>query len=174
MIDSFERNAGATVHTTTREKLAEAVASILEDSGAEKVVVSHSHDGTIDTDGIREASNAEIVDASSSSEIGVGERSEAIQDADVGITEAGFGIADLGVVCVELTPGNEGIVSLAPEKHVAVIAADSIYDDSDAVFELMTRFMRKGRDDWIFISGPSSTADLGAMVQGIHGPAELD
>jgi L-lactate dehydrogenase complex protein LldG len=45
--------------------------------------------------------------------------------------------------------------------------------DMPAAFERIGELIREGRDDLILTTGPSATADMGALVKGAHGPREV-
>ncbi|MDY6765570.1 MAG: LUD domain-containing protein [Halobacteria archaeon] len=172
MINAFKENAaqvGATVHVVDPGEVGREIREILEDKEAEGVVVSPSEEFD---DVLGHDYPVSIVDVSRGGP-DIGERSKAIKAADVGITRANLGIADLGVIGLELTQANESIASLAPDTHIALMREDDIYGGSENVFEFLGDAFREGRDDWVFIAGPSSTADMGALVQGVHGPGDV-
>lgn len=98
---------------------------------------------------------------------------EAIERADTGVTAGAFAIAEYGTVVVELTPDGEGSVSLYPPRHVAVVRASDVVPDMEAAFDRLGEAFEAGRNDAIFVTGPSSTGDMGALVRGVHGPGEM-
>ncbi|KPN28924.1 hypothetical protein SY89_03158 [Halolamina pelagica] len=95
---------------------------------------------------------------------------EQLDAAATGVTAAGYGIADYGSVVVQ--GGAEGAepVSLYADEHVAVVAESDVLPDMDAAFDRLAADVRSGTRQSIVATGPSATADMGALVQGAHGP----
>jgi len=93
-----------------------------------------------------------------------------LERASTGVTAAGYGIADYGSVVIQGGPDGEEPVSLYAEEHVAVVAASDILPDMDAAFDRLAADIRGGRGQAIIATGPSATADMGALVKGAHGP----
>jgi L-lactate dehydrogenase complex protein LldG len=98
---------------------------------------------------------------------------EEIESAQTGVTAGAIGIASYGTVVVTPTRRKEGPVSLYPQRHVAIIRADDIVADVETAFDRLEAEFKQGNDDAIFVTGPSSTGDMGALVRGVHGPAEM-
>jgi L-lactate dehydrogenase complex protein LldG len=93
--------------------------------------------------------------------------------ADVGVTEAFAGVARTGSLCVDTAGGYTGYVSLLARIHVAVLAAETIVERPSDLF-LHPGSARAGLSrDFVFITGPSATADMGTLVRGVHGPHRL-
>lgn len=99
--------------------------------------------------------------------------SDAVKAAATGVTAGTLGIADYGSVLVESTPPEAELVSLYADTHVAVIRAEDIVDTmTDAIAEIGPR-LRDDGGNAIVATGASATADMGALVQGVHGPGEV-
>lgn len=105
------------------------------------------------------------------------ESAEDLRTARTGVTPAGVGIAEYGTVTVQSRYHGDELVSLYPERHVAVVAASDVLPDAEAAFD---RFDREFRDEefaapqsQVLESGPSTTADMGGLVEGVHGPREV-
>jgi L-lactate dehydrogenase complex protein LldG len=87
-----------------------------------------------------------------------------------GVTHATLGIADYGSLLLPSTPAGAEPVSLYPDRHVAVLAEDDVVPGmTEALAHLGDRFRADGGDA-IVATGPSATADMGALVKGAHGP----
>lgn len=95
-----------------------------------------------------------------------------VRDAATGVTPAGIGIADYGTVTLPSRDTPDEVVALYPTTHVAVVAASDVVADMPAAYESMSEDFAAGRDTQILATGPSTTADMGALVQGVHGPQE--
>jgi L-lactate utilization protein LutC len=91
----------------------------------------------------------------------------------VGITDTFAGIARTGSVCVSNTGNLGGAVSLFTREHLAILYAETIVPAPRDVF-LSPAFEGKALErSFVFITGPSATADMGALVWGVHGPDKL-
>ncbi|QIB74661.1 LUD domain-containing protein [Halogeometricum borinquense] len=93
-----------------------------------------------------------------------------LRTAATGITEAGLGIADYGSVVLQGTPDGIEPVSLFSDRHVAVLRESDIAPGMGAAFEWLGETFRTGHSSAIIATGPSATADMGALVKGAHGP----
>jgi L-lactate dehydrogenase complex protein LldG len=98
--------------------------------------------------------------------------------ARTGVTAAVFAVADYGSLVLESTPDGVEPISLFPDRHVAVLRADDVVPDMAAAFERLGPRLREGRDPGanrsaILATGPSATADMGALVKGAHGPKSV-
>ncbi len=104
----------------------------------------------------------------------VTERSRAAMNAlDVGITDAFAAVASTGSVCVTVDRGHAGAISLLARTHIAVV-------DSAAIVARPGDLMRPDRAggaglrrNFVYVTGPSATADMGPLVRGVHGPHRL-
>jgi L-lactate dehydrogenase complex protein LldG len=99
--------------------------------------------------------------------------SEEMVHSAVGVTEAFAGVARTGSVCVDVDYRHTNVISLLAPLHIAVLAAENIIPRLRDMFrpdvlggEGLTR-------DFVFITGPSATADMGPLVRGVHGPHRL-
>jgi L-lactate dehydrogenase complex protein LldG len=90
--------------------------------------------------------------------------------ATTGVTAADFAVADYGSVFLPETPGGAEPVSLFPDLHVVVLREQDILPDMKAAFDRLGDRLRERRESGILATGPSATADMGALVQGAHGP----
>ncbi|RDI70301.1 LutC/YkgG family protein [Halopelagius longus] len=96
-----------------------------------------------------------------------------LREAKTGVTAAGIGIADYGSVVLPSTPEGSEPVSLFPETHVAVLRASDVVPGMPEAFAWLGEEFRAGNDDAIIATGPSATADMGALVKGAHGPKDV-
>ncbi|WP_380677309.1 LUD domain-containing protein [Salinigranum sp. GCM10025319] len=97
-----------------------------------------------------------------------------LDTAVTGITAAGLGIADYGSVVLPSTPEGTEPVSLFPELHVAVLRTSDVVAGMPEAFDYLGGEFRDGdHGSAIIATGPSATADMGALVTGAHGPKEV-
>ena len=93
--------------------------------------------------------------------------------ATTGVTPAVLGVADYGSVLLESDAAGTEPASVYPEFHVAVLHVDDLVPDMPVAFERLGPRLREGRGSVVFATGPSATADMGALVRGAHGPREV-
>jgi L-lactate dehydrogenase complex protein LldG len=96
-----------------------------------------------------------------------------LDEAHTGVTAAGLGIADYGTTVIQSTPAGDELVSLFCTDHVVVVAASDLVPTMSEAFEWFTTRVGEARESVVLATGPSSTADMGALVRGIHGPKNV-
>lgn len=93
--------------------------------------------------------------------------------ADVGVTDAFAGIAHSGSICVTVDHEYAGYLSLVTRVHIAVLSTKDIVERPG---DLLREDCLDGKGlqrNFVFITGPSCTADMGPLVRGVHGPHRL-
>jgi L-lactate dehydrogenase complex protein LldG len=92
---------------------------------------------------------------------------------DLGIIEAGYGIAATGTLAVTGAPGRPLSLSLLPPVNLILVHASRLLPDlAAAIAELGPETVTRHRV--ALITGPSRTADIEKMiVVGVHGPKRL-
>ena len=93
--------------------------------------------------------------------------------APVGVTDAFAAVARTGSICVDIGADIAGYVSLLPRLHIAVVDINKLVFRPSDLFQLEPFARPTYQENFVFISGPSATADLGPLVRGVHGPHEL-
>lgn len=96
-----------------------------------------------------------------------------LRAARTGVTPARLAVADYGSIVIESWGDATEAASLFPPLHVAVLRASDIVPDMAAAFEHLDRHIRDGCTSAILATGPSATADMGALVRGAHGPERV-
>ena len=96
----------------------------------------------------------------------------AIEAAETGVTPAGLGVANYGTVTLPASEEPREIISLYCTRHVAVLAESDIVADMPAAYDRLAGEFQAGTDTQILATGPSSTADMGELLEGVHGPHE--
>lgn len=91
----------------------------------------------------------------------------------VGVTEAFAGVARTGSVCVDVGYQCTGLASLIAPLHIAVLAAETIVPKPGDLFREDVLGGKGLSRSFVFITGPSATADMGPLVRGVHGPHRL-
>lgn len=103
----------------------------------------------------------------------LGRSKEELATCEVGITEAFAGVARTGSVCVTVDHDYAGPISLLTRLHIAVVAAETIIERPGDLFRSDCVDGKGLQRNFVFITGPSATADMGPLVRGVHGPHQL-
>jgi L-lactate dehydrogenase complex protein LldG len=97
----------------------------------------------------------------------------ALDGAVTGVSTAEIGIGDYGSLVLTLTDSGSELVSLFVERHVVLVHEDDITPDMDAAVDAIEETFTQTRGSAIIATGPSATADMGALVKGAHGPESV-
>ena len=98
---------------------------------------------------------------------------EEMINSAVGVTEAFAAVASTGSVCIDISFERTGMVSLLAPLEIAVVAAETIVAQPRDLFRPDVLGGRGLQRDFVFVTGPSATADMGPLVRGVHGPHKL-
>lgn len=98
---------------------------------------------------------------------------EELSEAQTGVTPVGVAIAAYGTVTVLSRAAGDELVSLYAPTHVAVVRADDVVPDMPAAIERLEDAFEAGSASHVLATGPSATADMGSLVQGVHGPESV-
>jgi L-lactate dehydrogenase complex protein LldG len=102
-----------------------------------------------------------------------GRSKQELASCDAGVTEAFAGVARTGSVCVAVDHDYSGTISLLVRTHVAVLSAERITERPRDLFNPEFLNGTALQRNFVFITGPSATADMGPLVRGVHGPHRL-
>jgi L-lactate dehydrogenase complex protein LldG len=150
----------ATVHRTTDEELAEAVAKVLADQNATRVAVPAG----VPAGWLARTTVEGVTDEPPLSKRDLDNLDGVITGCAVAIAETGTIVLDAGA-----DQGRRAL-SLLPDHHLCVVRADQVVG---TVPEALRRLDPRRPLTWI--SGPSATSDIELeRVEGVHGPRHLD
>lgn len=150
-VENVERSAAA---------VASAVSRIATAAGAQRIAIAQAHDVS-----------DELLDLCRKLPGVVTGRSRAdLANCDVGVTDAFAAIATTGTVCVRVDAEYSGYVSLLARTHVVVVDSARIVERPGDLFRAECLGGEGLRTNFVFITGPSATADMGPLVRGVHGP----
>lgn len=90
-----------------------------------------------------------------------------------GVTEAFAAVASTGSVCINTSYERTAMVSLLAPLQIAVVAAETIVPQPRDLFRADVLDGKGLARDFVFVTGPSATADMGPLVRGVHGPHKL-
>lgn len=96
-----------------------------------------------------------------------------LRAAVTGVTAGELGITEYGSVVLRCTGDGAEFLALYPDRHVVVLAASDVVEDMLTAIDTLADPMRDESADFIVATGPSATADMGSVVQGVHGPNEV-
>ena len=96
-----------------------------------------------------------------------------IEAARTGVTAAHMAIADYGSILIRSRPDATEAASLFSDLHVAVLRASDLVPDMTAALGRLGPALRERPMSTILATGPSATADMGALVKGAHGPMSV-
>ena len=148
---------------------ADVVESIVR-SGAEVTDVICEEGALLDSLGLRLALRARGVRL-----IPVADAGSGVGAVQVGLTCAELAIAQSGTLLVGGAPGGWGLAAALPRLHIALVRAGDIERDLAAAFPRFKEMFAAGSRDWVWVSGPSKTADIAMqLVTGVHGPNVLE
>ncbi|MFC7058313.1 LUD domain-containing protein [Halovenus salina] len=83
-------------------------------------------------------------------------------------------MASYGSLVLEPDHAGSEPVSLFNDLHITVVREADILHDMAAAFDRLGDDLRAERGSAIIATGPSATADMGALVQGAHGPKRVE
>jgi L-lactate dehydrogenase complex protein LldG len=153
LLSEFERNGEGKKHRCAPDEFADVLDDMLEEPA---VGVEIPFDGVSLPD-----------------DVNVEPTAREIRDASTGVTPAGLGVASYGNVTVKSESVAE-LVALYADSQVAVLRESDVVPDMDSAFDEVENGVAEARNSHILVSGPSATGDMGTLVQGVHGPEELD
>ena len=88
--------------------------------------------------------------------------------ASVGVTGTFLAVAETGTLVLVHSDADRRLASLSPPHHLAIVNV------RDIVATLDEALVRLPRENAVFVTGPSRTADIeGQLVRGVHGPKQV-
>jgi len=160
---------GGTMHrVSTPQRAAARIASVAQAQGSREVLYEpFDLVDRMDLKLMLAAHGVELAPVS-----GVGERAG---DFRVALTGAEMAIAETGTLLLGGNPGGWGLASVLPWVHIVLMSADAIVADLPTAYAEFETCLQQGARDWVWITGPSRTADIGhTLVLGAHGPNALE
>ena len=168
----MEAARAAAAHVEIISRNSEAIAAAVQRAapGGQRIAVAESRDLP-----------AELLDTTRKLPgVFTGRSKTELATADVGVTEAFAAVARTGSLCVAVDEGDSGYISLLARTHVAIVASDSIVENPSDLFRRSNNDLDARRvapqglaRNFVFVTGPSATADMGPLVRGVHGPHHL-
>lgn len=95
-----------------------------------------------------------------------------LREAKTGVTPVTRGIARYGSLAVESDEQGSELVSLYPPTHVAVLRERDVRRNIESSLDYLEEQFGKGGST-VFATGVSATGDMGALIEGVHGPRDV-
>jgi L-lactate dehydrogenase complex protein LldG len=94
-------------------------------------------------------------------------------EAETGVTRVHGGITEHGSFVIQSDAAGTEPVSLYPRKHVGVLRGSDLREDFRATASWLGEEFHSGRGSAVVATGASATADMGTIVDGVHGPQDV-
>ena len=185
LVETFKRECesilGKVYVAEDKEEVWQSLSFILKEAGIKKIMKWESHvleqleiNSLLDSLGVQDLFSE---DKDPTQELKRKDYLETLDEAELGISGADYGLADTGTLVLRALSGQDRSASLLPPSHVAILEAERILPGSDDfLVKLQLEMAENGRLDSCLslITGPSKTADIELnLILGIHGPKDL-
>lgn len=144
------------------------IAEIVKASGASRIAFAELPDAFID-DAVAQCGGVEVLRPPYASASAIHE----IDQVNVGITGANFGIAETGTLAEVVFDDASRLCSSLPRTHIGVVRARDLVPTLRGSAERMNQLYATHTKNIMisFISGPSRTGDIEMILTlGVHGP----
>jgi L-lactate dehydrogenase complex protein LldG len=113
--------------------------------------------------------------ASNNIDFTMGFHPDKIEQADIGISQGQFGVAQLGTILHDTGNIHSRMVSMLPPVHIVLLPTNELVPGfADALNRVQQRYHSQLPAYLSFITGPSKTADIERQLTiGVHGPGTL-
>ena len=92
-----------------------------------------------------------------------------LQNASTGVTPIAQAIGEYGSLVIESNSAGNEPVSLYPPTHIGIVKESNVIPDVESTTDYLLERFTAGKSA-VFATGVSSTGDMGALVEGVHGP----
>ncbi len=167
---AFEAVSGHAYLVRTQAEVSELIARIAREAGAERIAFAELDDDLVD-DAARqcEAAGMAVLRSPYASATAIAE----LDQVQVGVTGANFGIAETGTLAEVVFDDASRLVSSLPRTHIGVVYAKDLVETLRGSAERMTQLYKDHPENIMvsYISGPSRTGDIEMILTlGVHGP----
>jgi L-lactate dehydrogenase complex protein LldG len=161
LLDEIGKLGGKTQQVSP-ESLPGALERLVQDEGIRRATLWHTPDlRALRVEDVLRGLGVEIVSPHADKRVLAG--------CDLGVTGGDAGFPETGTLLLRSGPERPRMVSLVPRIHLAIISPEILLPDLSQGFERV-----KGDSYWVFVTGPSRTADIELTVTiGVHGPQAL-
>ena len=165
---AIEAVSGHAYLVRTVAEAAETIATIVRDANAQRIAFAELPDSLIDAAASR-CAGVEILRPPYAAATAL----NAIDQVQVGITGAAFGIAETGTLAEVVFEDANRLVSALPRTWIGIVHARDLEPSLRGCGARMTALMNDNPKNAVvsFISGPSRTGDIEMILTlGVHGP----
>ena len=164
---------GVVSRVSGREELAAMLGALIEEKGIHKIV-RWDTPTLSGLDAALVGAGAEVIPINlNEDESRRPDLRNALIDADLGLTEVDYAVADIGSLVMRASGPQSRLASVLPPIHVAIVTPDKIVPSLSDLLPLLnsTDALPSAVS---LVTGPSRTADIETIrTVGIHGPMEL-
>lgn len=152
-----------------------AVAGLFEEGPDDGQAVAESSSLLyVPTDWARNAGLEDALRESGLAPVDAGAGKERLGRVPLGLTDGVLAVAETGTILIGGPRGPWGAAAVLPPIHAILLRPADVVDDLDEAFVELVARMHRGERDWLWITGPSRTADIAkTLVRGVHGPHRL-
>lgn len=164
---------GVVTRVSDREDLSAVLGALIEEKGIRKIV-RWDTPTLANLDDALTGAGAEVLPISlDQGDISRADQRNALVEADMGLTEVDYAVADIGSLVMRASGPQSRLASVIPPMHVAIVTADRIVASLNELLPLLNT--TDGLPSAVsLVTGPSRTADIETIrTVGIHGPIEL-
>ena len=165
---AFEAVSGHAHLVANDAEAAATIAEIVQADGARRIAFSELPEALIDAVTAR-CGGIEVLRPPYAAATAIAE----IDQVDIGITGANFGIAETGTLAEVVFEDANRLVSSLPRTHIGVVRARDLVSTLRGSAERMNQLYAAHPENIMisYISGPSRTGDIEMILTlGVHGP----
>lgn len=167
---AFEAVSGHAYIVRTQREVCDLILKISQEAGAKKVALAELPEGVMDEAAQQcIAAGMDVLRPPYEAATAL----KAIDQADIGITGARFGIAETGTLAEVVFEDASRLVSSLPRTHIGIVHARDLEPTLRGSGARMTKLYQDNPENIMisFISGPSRTGDIEMILTlGVHGP----
>ncbi len=164
---------GVVTRVSGQDELTALLGALIEEKGIRKLVRWDT--GSLSAlDSALTDAGADVIPINlNEDESGRPDQRNALINADMGLTEVDYAVADIGSLVLRASGPQSRLASVLPPIHVAVVSSDRIVASLAHLLPLLNS--SDGLPSAVsLVTGPSRTADIETIrTVGIHGPVEL-
>ena len=171
--DEVKKVHGVVTRVSGKDELSALLGALVEEKGIRKIV-RWDTPALSTLDPALTSAGAKVIPINlNEDEASRSELRNALIDADMGLTEVDYAVADIGSLVLRASGPQSRLASVLPPIHVAIVASDRIVASLAHLLPLLNS-SEQLPSAVALVTGPSRTADIETIrTVGIHGPVEL-
>ena len=171
--EEVKKIQGVVTRVSGQNELSALLGALVEEKGIKKIV-RWDTPALSSLDPVLTSAGARVIAINlNEDETSRSEQRDALINADMGLTEVDYAVADIGSLVLRASGPQSRLASVLPPIHVAIVASDRIVASLAHLLPLLN-YSEKLPSAVALVTGPSRTADIETIrTVGIHGPVEL-